>query len=87
MTILLCLTRRRKENWDKFELFNSDVYDMLLNYYKNNPDDSIEVFEEGECKEGVLPHELKQSMCKSGLYVGKNKGAYKNLCGKKGMDD
>ena len=77
----------QKENWDKFELFDSDVYDMLLNYYKNNPDDSIEVFEEGECEEGVLPHDLKPSMCKNGLYVGKNKAAYKGVCAKKGLDD
>ena len=34
-----------------------------------------------------LIHDLKQSMCKNGLYVGKNKGAYKGLCAKKGLDD
>ena len=67
-----------EENYDYFELFDADFYDIVLNYYKENPYDKLKIIEldknsTEEPDEAVLPADQKEIIFKNAVYIGKKK--------------
>ena len=67
-----------EENYDWFELFDADFYDIVVNYYKDHPDDKLHIIERDPDStepqdEAVLPASQKEIIFKNAVYIGKKK--------------
>ena len=71
------------EHYDIYEMVGDEVYDFILNYYEQSPDENVKVIEwdeEVEQEEGTLPHDMKKDLCMNGYYYGTaNKKMYESL--------
>ena len=47
--------------WDYWER-NDDLYESIIDYYKENPDDSITIYEEGGSADSEVEEEEQQDM-------------------------